>query len=209
MTSRTGIARRIAAALVDRAARWLPPRRCEWGDAMRAELHHVKSDRHALEWALGCVLASLTERVRAMNVSSLRVSRWLLVLEWLVCFGPLTLLWIAAVTFIGRGAGPSSDLIAAMLLGALGPIALVAALIGTVFPGAFPRRWLIKSLLLGFFVLGSMQFLAMVKTLGFRWFAFDWSLIVLLAVLPLLGCLHLHYASRLATSDGRGGASMM
>jgi len=136
-----------------------------------------------------------------MNVSALRVSRWLLVLEWLVCFGPLTLLWMAAVRFIGTGAGASSDLVAAMLLGALGPIALIVALIGTVFPGAFPRRWLIKSLLLGFFVLGAMQLLAMGKTLGFRWFAYDWSLVVLLAALPLLGCLHLLYASRLATSQ--------
>jgi hypothetical protein len=200
MTMTANIARRIAAMLVDRAARWLPARRSEWGDAMREELRHVKSDRHALEWALGCVFASFIERVHAMNDSQLGVSRWVAVLEWLVCFGPLTLLWVASVWVIGTGVETSRETVAAMLIGTLGPVALVAALAGTISSKAFPQRWLIKSLLTGFLVLGVLQLLEMFRTLRVHWFDFDWSLIVLLAVLPLLGCLHLLYASRLPSS---------
>jgi hypothetical protein len=200
MTTPPNIARRIAAMLVDRAARWLPARRSEWGDAMREELHHVKSHRRALEWALGCVLASFTERVRAMSVSRLGVSRWVAVLEWLVCFGPLTALWVAAVSYIGTGVETSRATLAAVLIGTLGPVALITALAGTISSKAFPQRWLIKSLLTGFLVLGLLQVLEMFRTLRVHWFDFDWSLIVLLALLPLLGCLHLLYASRLPTS---------
>jgi hypothetical protein len=199
MTTPANITRQVAAMLVERAARWLPARRSEWGDAMRAELHHVQSDRHALEWAVGCVFASFIERVRAMNSSRLGVSRWVAVLEWLVCFGPLTLLWLASVSFMGT----SRVTVPAMLIGVLGPIALITALVGTVFSKAFPQPWLIKSLLTGFVVLGVLQLLEMSKVssaLRLHWFDFDWSLIVLLSVLPLLACLHLLYASRLPTS---------
>jgi hypothetical protein len=199
MTPPPKIARRIAVMLVDRAARWLPTRRSEWGEAMREELRHVKSDRHVLEWALGCVFASFTERVRAMSVSRLGVSRWVAVLEWLVCFGPLTLLWLAAVSFIGTGVD-TARVITVMLIGALGPIALVAALAGTISSKAFPQPWLIKSLLAGFLLLGVLQLLEMSKAVRLHWFDVNGSPFVLLAVLPLLGCLHLLYASRLPTS---------
>jgi hypothetical protein len=200
MTTPANVARRIAIMLVDRAARWLPAQRSQWGDAMREELQHVKSDRHALEWALGCVLASFTERVRAMSVSRLGVSRWVAALEWLACFGPLTALWVASVSVISTGVNTSRAMVAAMLIGTLGPVALVVALAGTVSSKAFPQRWLIKALLTGFLVLGVLQLLEMSRTVRVHWFDFNWSLIVLLAVLPLLGCLHLLYASRLPTS---------
>jgi hypothetical protein len=50
------------ALLIARLAVWILPRqRAEWGEAMRAELHHL-DENAALRWALGALFASLKER---------------------------------------------------------------------------------------------------------------------------------------------------
>ena len=54
--------RDIASALM-RLAMWLlPEERRQWAREMQAELNHVASDREALAWAFGCVLAGTRER---------------------------------------------------------------------------------------------------------------------------------------------------
>ena len=58
--------RRLAAALIEHAARVLPQTRGEWGTAMRHELSQIESDREALRWAGGCMAASYMERGRSM-----------------------------------------------------------------------------------------------------------------------------------------------
>jgi hypothetical protein len=58
--------RRLAHILIAHAGRALPPRRGDWAEAMACELEHVGNDRAALGWAIGCVLASYLERIRAM-----------------------------------------------------------------------------------------------------------------------------------------------
>lgn len=86
MTARASLLRRFASALMAHAADILPPARSPWADAMRHELDHIDSDREALTWAAGCVLASYVERSQVMHI----------VHTWYVR-GPLALLIVGQV----------------------------------------------------------------------------------------------------------------
>ena len=67
MTSQPTWARRVAVVLVTHAAKALPSHRADWARAICAEIHHVSNDFKALGWALGCVFASYSERINAVN----------------------------------------------------------------------------------------------------------------------------------------------
>jgi len=79
MNSRGSIIRRLALALARHAARVLPNARDAWAKAMGQEIHFIESDRDALSWAVGCVLASYLERIFAMNLLHTRAARIVLV----------------------------------------------------------------------------------------------------------------------------------
>lgn len=55
---------RLAPALCDLAIRVLPARRKVWGEAMKAELHHIADGRPAVAHASGCLVAAARERAR-------------------------------------------------------------------------------------------------------------------------------------------------
>ena len=59
--------RRLAIGLCAAACRVLPAARRPWADAMIAELPHADSDRAALAFAGGCLLAALRERSRDID----------------------------------------------------------------------------------------------------------------------------------------------
>lgn len=88
-------------------ARWLfalarrvtPAARREWWEAMRNEADYLPA-HGATRWASGCLYAALQERLN-MNTGNLRISRWVMLVETLGCFGFMTLGWFI-VTF-----GPS------------------------------------------------------------------------------------------------------
>ena len=67
MTSKQTLARRVAVVLVTHAANALPSHRADWARAIWNEIHHVSGDFKALGWALGCVFASYSERINAVN----------------------------------------------------------------------------------------------------------------------------------------------
>jgi len=82
------------ASLAMRAATWLlRKQRPEWGEAMRAEFQHLAARHEQLRWAMGCLAAAINQRLSPMNTGSLRVSRWVMLVEALGCFGPATLAW--------------------------------------------------------------------------------------------------------------------
>jgi hypothetical protein len=66
MTKRPSLARRMALALMEHAARRLPLARRPWAKAMQHELPQIENDLEALTWAGGCLLASYVERGRAI-----------------------------------------------------------------------------------------------------------------------------------------------
>jgi hypothetical protein len=176
----------------------LPAAHRAWAQDMRAELDHVESDAAALSWSIGCLMASLYQRVNAMLKLNAEVSRSVLMLEWLMCFGPLTLLWVAAVRYIAIYKDASTDILIATATGTLGPLALVAAFAATLTKTHARYARLATILATAF---GAMMLLRLVDMggqgrLNLAWFKFDWSLIVLISLLPMLGCLHLVYLSR-------------
>lgn len=184
--------RGIAIALLDAASRILPAARREWVRDMRGELGFLKSDRAALSWAFGCFLASLQERVLAMLNLNGRISRPVLILEWLTCFVPLTLLWAAAVAMIVSRDHAPLDLFVAAAFGALGPIALIVSLTATASKRKVDARRVARLLVLGFAAMVLLQILNMGVHGKFNlpWLRFDFGTFLLVSLLPLLGALH-------------------
>jgi hypothetical protein len=91
----------IAAVLMNLARRLMPPGREIWFEAMRAESHYLEGAER-LRWAFGCVITAIKQRFAPMDTGNFRVSRWVMLVETLGAFGPLTLtLW--EITFGGSG----------------------------------------------------------------------------------------------------------
>jgi hypothetical protein len=216
MNAPASLRRRLAIVLMHRLERLLPASRREWGKAMRAELDHLPSDRDALAWAIGCLVAGSKERINAMLTGNLKISRWILVPEMLLCFVPLTFGWLDAVggsSGIMRLNGDIIDrqflhgpggtlvlvaLIAAAVLGALGPLSLGAALRWIVSGRPPGSRWFRAALVAGPAIYGALTLATRLVTGGTGALAFDavdsfdfWSGVLLLSVLPSLGAAHL------------------
>ena len=64
--------RHIAALLVRHAAGTLPGHRAQWAVPMQHEVDAIENDMAALRWAVGCVVASYTERTHGMKTTSLQ-----------------------------------------------------------------------------------------------------------------------------------------
>jgi hypothetical protein len=225
MSDRPPALRRIASALMTVSALFLPPRRQSWAAAMRAEYEHIHVDRQAFTWAAGCVLVSLKERI-IMIKGNLKISRWLLAPEMLLCFLPLTLLWLDGIDggsgllrldrasiqkyFIGAPGGTVflAALISGVIFATIGPVALFAAARQIIWDRPITNTWLRGALIAAPTAYGAMAVLSRMVDMGAAAFsavpadAFDfWSGIVLLSVLPVLGAVHL---LRLSPSSSTG-----
>lgn len=64
----------LAGWMMDRAVRWLPPRRRDWAEAMRQEFD-TAAGRDRLEFAAGCLWTAIRERIDAMQVL-VTIGRW-------------------------------------------------------------------------------------------------------------------------------------
>jgi len=102
----------------------MPAAQRGWVRAMRAELDHIDGSAEGLRWALGCPVMCYQQRMRLMNRTQLQVSNWVMGAESLLCFGPLTLLWIVAVSNFGPLSAEPKTLVAVALATAA-PIALL------------------------------------------------------------------------------------
>jgi hypothetical protein len=91
----------LATVLLDLARRLMPPGRENWFDAMRAESHYLDGAERR-RWAVGCFITAIKQRFAPMDTGSFRVSRWVMLVETLGAFGPLTLAWWE-ITFGGSG----------------------------------------------------------------------------------------------------------
>jgi hypothetical protein len=109
LSRRLALARLLAAA----SARLLPLRRADWGAAIRAEVEAIDDPHAALSFSLGCVQASLHERISDMLSASKHAK--------LAVAAPLILL-AAAGALSGWRAAPAHA-----------PTAIVFALNATVF----------------------------------------------------------------------------
>jgi hypothetical protein len=189
--------RRVAIGLLVVASRVLPEERREWARDMRTEVDHIGSDALALRWAFGCVVASVNQRMAAMLKLNGPISRPVLVLEWFMCFVPLTLLWLAAVRYI-VSFGPTADIVVATAFGTFGPIALVVALFKTLSTSQRSLGLLSKCVVAVFALMAVLQLAnaGAAGRLNLSWFKFEFGTFVMVSLLPLLGSLHLAYFAR-------------
>jgi hypothetical protein len=218
--------RRIALALMRGAATLMPAARIGWTRAMRSEFDHIENDRHAFLWAAGCLLTGIKERMNTMIHGDLKISRWLLAPEMLLCFAPLTLLWLDGIDgrsgllrlnsamihkyFIGVPGGTAFliAMFAGVVLATIGPIALFAAFRMILLRAPIKNAALRVALIAAPILYGLMSVTLRAVETGATTFdmasadAFDfWSGIFLLSILPALGAAHLaHPAWRAATS---------
>jgi len=179
--------RRIARHLAAHAKTVLPHGREEWAQAMRNEIEQLTGGGAALRWALGCVLTSYSERLRSMKIANPVVSRWVLALEMLVCFTPLTLLCLAVIANLGRMQGAG---VLYLSVAAVGPIGLMVAFKTVVLNRPAINRFIAVALCImaTWTVLAySLSILAHSGGSAGDW----WREFVLIALLPALGIAHL------------------
>lgn len=192
MSHRNPVVRNLAVHLAAHAGRVLPRGREEWARAMRHETQHLAGDRAALTWALGCVVASYTERLKTMIDGDVRISRWVLALEMLCCFTPLTFLFIETVLNFGRLDGRIATL--ALTATLIGPLGLLTAFKMVVLNRPSLSRFFAAALsatVAWTAVVVSVHHLSLGKPNA------DWlQSFVLIAVLPVVGIAHLLYLSR-------------
>jgi len=166
--------------------------------------------------AIGCVVAALRERANVVLIGNLKVSRWILVPEMLLCFVPLTVLWLDAIGgssgiirlngdviqryFLDARGGTLAlvTMIAEVILGTLGPLGLTAAFRLIVFGRTPSRRWFRTALVAGPNILGILTLITRVAIGGPGSLRFEavvsfdlWSGILLLSALPSLGAAHM------------------
>ena len=131
-----------------------------------------------------------------MNSSNFSIARWLLGFEALVCLGPLTLMWLAAMYVVLATPMSDAQIVVPTVIGTLGPVGLLLALYGSaarrsVSSGTF------AILALGFAMLAIFQIL----NPDAAWFAFDWRVWLLNSVLPCVACAHFAALARQKRPD--------
>jgi hypothetical protein len=224
------VLRLLTRTLMRCAAQLLPRTRADWAKAMQCELDRFENDRDALVWAIGCVLAGIKERINAMFTGTPKISRWILAPEMLLCFVPLTIAWLDGIDgvsgivrlnmdviqryFIGVPGGTLilAVMLAGAILGALGPIGLVAAFRSIVLGLPLRSRWLGTALVIGPILYGVLTIVARSAIGGSAALSFEsvdafdfWSAVLLLSVLPAMGAAHLLHLG--PPSPGRTPAS--
>jgi hypothetical protein len=208
-------AQALGAGLMRATERLLPPRRRVWAEAMRREYEHLER-REAMTWAAGCFLVGLKERI-AMIKGNLKISRWLLAPEMMLCFLPLTLLWLDGIdgasgllrlsratlekNFIGAPGGTLFlvTMLAGVLFATIGPVGIITAVRAILWRQPVNHPWLRRALVAAPLLYGVVALAARAAELGVGGLldfnvsdAFDfWSGMFLLSVLPALGAAHL------------------
>lgn len=201
------------ASLCMRFAAWLlRNERAEWARAMHSEFQHV-DEHERLRWSLGCVIAAIKQRWAPMKTGDLRISRWVMLIETLGCFGYLTLGWYVVTlgdaglahmsgkfiqkNFLDFSGGPYIFwlMVASAVVGLSGPIGLFLGLRYVLQGRALANAalgWTLVAALVGLQVFGALA--------GYFYAPADFrpppSLMVFAAVLPVAGILHLMYLAR-------------
>ena len=204
---------RLEHIMLRHSLRVLPSSREEWGRAMLAEARHIEGRSQRVMWAAGCLIAAYKER--SAHMCEVNVSRGVLAMEWIFCFGFLSLWGIVEILDIPGLASGNLEQLAAylsqrgpaaavaggleLLVSMLGPIGLLLAL-RYISSGrglrnrTFATAAISTLLLSGALVMGLHAWQG--STVGF-----DWRGLTLLALLPAFGYWHLDQVSR--SDDGR------
>jgi len=194
---------RATANRIARLAQTLfPHHRSDWAKALANELQHVPSDMDALRWATGALFTAICERMRIMKSGTLHVPRWLLSIEMLVCFVPLTLLGVAIVASAAKSVMTIRDAFLYLSVAAVGPIGLVVALRKILRYGTVLGKGMVLVLCLaaGWTLLAYTIQVVIDHAPVANW----WREFVLIALLPAIGVGHLLVANRSAGHSSLG-----
>ena len=192
MNNKESRLRKFARRLVVHAVNVLPGDRSEWAQAMCHEVDHITNDNTAIRWALGCLLASCLERMTVMKTGDFQISRLVLSLEMLMCFGPISFGFFA-LFWPGVWLIPTFGLLLFLFsVQLVGPIGLILAF----------RLIVLEHTSMGKFVMAALCIPAAWTFIGFSIFTMIvshpgdlWQGFILLAILPALGAVHLVYMS--------------
>jgi|GEM_PF-1937767 hypothetical protein len=184
------VSRCVARGLVKHAAMVSPAERADWSRAMVNELDYLSPGMPAVGWAFGCIFVCYSERMSAMMRSLDSLPRWLLVLEMLLCFLPLTLVFSTVVLAEVDGGFTLQDCLLYCSGSILGPLGLVAAF-RSIFlgPGGMSRATIAGLCLLAAWTL--VAYSAQILTFGQSHLSDWWHEFVFIAVLPTLAVFHL------------------
>lgn len=197
MNSKKSHSWRMAKLLVKHAGNVLPPERENWAQAMSNEIDHLPDSRFALRWAMGCVYTSYIEGMTNMNMGNLRISRTVLTVEMLMCFGFLSMSFIGMLFQIGNFLPFNRDLESMLFFTScmIGPIGLFFAFRLIVLKrtdlGKAMGAALIVLVTWTFMVNGIVAWI-LTERPGITW---TWGATLLLAILPAMGVVHLIYMS--------------
>jgi hypothetical protein len=205
----------VAFLLFRLAAKIMPRERAEWLEAMRAELPHMPG-HVALSWSAGCVITAIKQRLVPMKVGTLRIPGWVMFVEAIGAFAPLTASWYAVALdqpgvlhyswrtisthYLPFPGGPYviAMLYAAVVVGLLGPIGLFFGLRYVVTGRGIASRMLGYSLV----ILPLLSVLVGIIAgyfVGPADFGVEWSHIVGFfgfILIPMACVLHLMYLER-------------
>jgi hypothetical protein len=156
---------------------------------MISEIDHLPRAGAAIRWAMGCIIAGYIERIR-MSRTLRHLSRWVLSLEMLLCFVPVTCLFEAVVSSSIRvmASPPTALLFASATL--VGPLGLAIAIKTVVFRRAVSRPTSAALCVLALWTFASYLALSSRHPAAL---SSDWRDIVLIAVLPGLAAAHLAF----------------
>lgn len=209
---------RLAGFLMALAGRLAPRDRRDWSEAMRSEFDYLPVPAR-LRWAFGCVIAAAKLRLVPMQTGSLRINRWVLLVEMLACFAPTTLAWweftvgpsgvsklngeIIDKYFMGSPLGQWAlvMMIVYAVTGLVGPIGLFLGLRFALLGRALLPRFL------GWTLIAPILAQCVASTVWLLWIGKGdvengVQMFVLLTVLPVIGILHLLYLSRRGMPGG-------
>lgn len=210
MTARLG--RRLARALLAIACSLMPAGRAHWRVAMHNEFDYLPP-AEAVRWATGCLSAALQARFEAMKTGDLHISRLVMLVETIGCFGCLALGWFEIMFGATGVVHHSTDVIqrnylpypggayvvtllfAGAITGLIGPLGLFLGARYVMLGRALASRaltWTCIGVLLGYLILAGIG--------GFLYgppdFRPSFEMAVLFSVLPIAGIAHLHWLSR-------------
>jgi hypothetical protein len=189
MTDRRSFAWRLALGLTAHAAKILPPERREWSQAMLNEVDYLPSAGGAIRWALGCIFAGYIDRMNTMNRSLRNISPWVLCLEMLICFVPVTLFFAAVISSSMRGAWSPRDALLYASAALIGPVGLAVAIRIVVLRKVTGRAIAAASCALAVWTV--VSYLAILN--GQVADTSDWRSLALIALLPALATAHLAF----------------
>ena len=192
MNNKESRLRKFARCLIVHAVKALPDDRSEWAQAMLHEVDHITNDNTAIRWALGCVFACYLERMNVMKTGDFHISRVVLSLEMLMCFGPISFGLFSFILSSFNLIPPPAFLLFLLPSYLVGPIGLFIAFRLIVLERISMSRtmMLVLSIFAAWTFIGNSIFMLYVSNP-----ADIWRGLILLAILPALGAVHLIYMS--------------